>query len=181
MVNETIDLRPAPFALNKVGNLEYIELDYFTTKGCWEAQMDNYKSISHNTLAFTQLKDTITIHPLAALHPSKHIRNDEDLSWEEMLGAKNMLLHSMAKSVVWPVTHVESLAAFYINLEMHKRAGTAMGKRVLLLYQSWVRHEWFDTFKQREGFNISLIQDKLLYKMSEELNGSVILSKIKQV
>lgn len=180
-VNETIDPRPAPYALNKVGNLEYIELDYFTTKGCREAQMDNYKSISHDTLAFTQLEDTIAIRPLAALRPSKHIRNDEDLSWEEMLGAKNMLLRSMAKSAVWPVTHVESLAAFYVNLEMHERAGTAMGKRVLLLYQSRVRREWFDAFKRREGFNISLIQDKLLYKMSEELNGSVILSEIEQV
>ena len=38
-VNETIDLRPAPYALNKVGNLKYIELDYFMTKGCREAQM----------------------------------------------------------------------------------------------------------------------------------------------
>ena len=64
---------------------------------------------------------------------------------------------------------------------MHERAGTTMGKRVLLLYQSWVRREWFDTFKRREGFNISLIQDKLLYKMSKELNGSVILSEIEQV
>ena len=128
-----------------------------------------------------QLEDTIAIHPLAALRPSKHIRNDEVLSWEEMLGAKNILLHSMAKSAIWPVTHVESLAAFYVNLEMHERAGTAMGKRVLLLYQSRVRREWFGAFKRREGFNISLIQDKLLYKMSEELNGSVILSEIKQV
>ena len=56
-----------------------------------------------------------------------------------------------------------------------------MGKQVLLLYQSRVRREWFDAFKRREGFNISLIQDKLLYKMSEELNGSVILSEIEQV
>ena len=126
-VNETIDPRPAPYALNKVGNLEYIELDYFTTKGCREAQMDNYKSISHDTLVFMQLEDTIAIHPLAALRPSKHIRNDEDLSWEEMLGAKNMLLRSMAKSAVWPVTHVESLAAFYVNLEMHERCYVTVG------------------------------------------------------
>ena len=41
-VNETIDPTLVPYALNKVGNLKYIELDYFMTKGCREAQMDNY-------------------------------------------------------------------------------------------------------------------------------------------
>ena len=99
-VHETIDPKPAPYALGKVGNLEYIKLDYFTIRGCREVQMDNYKSISHDTLAFMQLEDTIMICPLASLSPSKHIRNDEDLSWEEMLGAKNMMLSFMAKSGV---------------------------------------------------------------------------------
>ena len=180
-VSETIDPRPAPYALSKVRNLEYIELDYFMMKGCREAQMDNYKSISHDTLAFMQLEDTIVIHPLASLRPSKQIRNDEDLSWEEMLGAKNMLLSFMAKLNVWPIPHVESLAVFYVNLELHPRAGTALGKRVLLLYQSWVRREWFDAFKRREGFNISLIQDKLLFSVAEELSGSVIFNEMEQV
>ena len=135
-VNEMINPRPAPYALGKVGNLEYIKLDYFTIRGCREVQMDNYKSISHDTLAFMQLKDTIVIHPLALLRPSEHIRNDEDLSWEEMLGAKNMMLSFMAKLGVWPIPHVESLAVFYINLELHPRAGNALVKWALLLYQS---------------------------------------------
>jgi hypothetical protein len=60
-VNESIELRPAPYALNKVNNLEYVELDYFTTRGCREAFADTYKSISHDTLAFTQLEDTIAM------------------------------------------------------------------------------------------------------------------------
>ena len=41
-VHETIDPKPAPYALGKVGNLEYIKLDYFTIRGCREVQMDNY-------------------------------------------------------------------------------------------------------------------------------------------
>ena len=135
-VNEMIDPKPAPYALGKVRNLEYIKLDYFTIRGCREAQMDNYKSISHDTLTFTQLEDTIAICPLASLCPSKHTRNDEDLSWEEMLGAKNMMLSFMAKLGVWPIPHMESLAVFYINLELHPRAGNALGKWALLLYQS---------------------------------------------
>lgn len=181
LVNEAIEPRPALYALNKLGNLEYIELDYFTMRGCREALMDTGKSISHDTLAFTQLEDTIAIRPLAALRPSKHIRNDKDLSWEEMLGAKNIMLRFMAKSGVWPVTHVESLAAFYVNLEMHQRVVLPFGKWVLLLYQSQVRCEWFDTFKRGEGFNISIIQDNLLRSIAEETNGNIVFNKIEQV
>ena len=136
MVSGMINPRPATYAISKVGNLEYIELDYFMVRSCKEARVDNYKSISQDTLAFTQLKDTIAIRPLATMRPSKHIRNDKDLSWEEMLGAKNLILRVMAKSGAWPVTHVESLALFYANLEMHKRADSDLGKRALLLYQS---------------------------------------------
>lgn len=67
MVSRTIDPRPTTYALNKVSNLEYIELDYFMVKSCREVRTDNYKSISQDTLAFTQLEDTIAIWPLAAL------------------------------------------------------------------------------------------------------------------
>ena len=50
-----------------------------------------------------------------------------------------------------------------------------------VLYQSQVRHEWYDAFKQKEGFNITLIQDKLLCSMAEEINQDIIFGKIKQV
>ena len=180
-VSGTIDPRPATYAISKVGNLEYIELDYFTVRSCREARADNYKSVSQDTLAFTQLEDTIAIRPLAAMRPSKHIRNDEDLSWEEMLGTKNLMLRVMAKSGVWPVTHVESLALFYANLEMHERAESDLGKRALLLYQSQVRREWYDAFKRKEGFNIALIQDKLLCSMAEEINRDIIFGEIERV
>ena len=44
------------------------------------ANADTAKSISHDTLAFAQIEDTIAIRPLAALRPSKYIRSDEELS-----------------------------------------------------------------------------------------------------
>ena len=33
-VEKWIEARPASYALNKLNNLEYVELDYFTTRGC---------------------------------------------------------------------------------------------------------------------------------------------------
>ena len=82
---EWIEPRPAQYALNKINHLEYVELDYFTIKGCHDAAADTNKSISQDTLAFTQVEGNIAIRPLATIRPSKHIRNDHDLSWEEMM------------------------------------------------------------------------------------------------
>jgi hypothetical protein len=142
-------------------------------KGCKEAAADTNKSISHNTLAFTQLSDTFTIHPMAALRPSKHIRNNKDLSWEEMLDAKNIMLHFMAKSGLWPAAHAMSIAMFFVNLDCHPRKSQKNGKKALLQYQSHIQCEWFDALKCDEGFNIELIQEDLLRAMAEELNDTI--------
>jgi hypothetical protein len=172
-VEKWIEPRPVSYALNKLNNLEYVELDYFTTRGCKDAAADNNKSVSHDTLAFTQMGDTFALRPMAALRPSKHIRNDEDLSWEEMLDAKNIMLHFMAKSGLWPVPHASSIISFYLNLEAHPRKGQKNGKKALMLYQSRVRREWFDALKRDEGFNIELIQEEYLRTVAEEINDSI--------
>jgi hypothetical protein len=98
-----------------------------------------------------------------------------------MLQAKNTMLHFIAKSGVWPVAHAQSLAAFYVNLELHPRKELPFGEQALMLYQSRVRREWFDAFKREEGFNIAIIQDTLLRSIAEELNGRIILNEIDQV
>ncbi len=176
-----IEPRPAPYAINKINSLEYIELNYFMVKGCREANADTSKSISQDTLTFTQLEDTIVIHPLAALRPSRTIRNNEDLSWEEMLQAKNTMLHFMAKSAVWPTANAESLAAFFVALELHPRVLQINGKKALLLYQSWARHKWFDALKRDEGFNIERIGEDLLQTLAEEVNKRVRDKEFDQV
>jgi hypothetical protein len=72
-VEKWIEARPASYALNKLNNLEYVKLDYFTTKGCKEATADTNSSFSQDTLTFTQVGDTFAIRPMSALRPSKHI------------------------------------------------------------------------------------------------------------
>ena len=44
-----IGARPVTYALNKLSNLEYVELDYFTPKSCKEASTNAYKSVSNDT------------------------------------------------------------------------------------------------------------------------------------
>ncbi|KAH9012070.1 hypothetical protein EDB85DRAFT_1877935 [Lactarius pseudohatsudake] len=181
VIGDSIEPRPAPYAVNKLNNLEYIELDFFTTKGCKEASADTGRSISHDTLAFAQLEDTITVRPLAAVRSSKNIRNDEDLSWEEMLQAKNTMLRLMAKSATWSATHAQALAAFFIALELHPRVQQLNGKRTLLLYQSHVRREWFEALKRDEGFNIEHIGEPLLRSFAEEIDRKVQREEFDQV
>ena len=36
-ISEWIEPRPVQYAINKVNSLEYIKLDYFTTRGCRDA------------------------------------------------------------------------------------------------------------------------------------------------
>ena len=135
-VGKWISARLSTYTLNKLNNLEYVELDYFATKGCREAMANSNKSVSQDTLTFTQVGDSFAIRPMAAVRPSKQIRNDEDLSWEEMMDAKNVMLHFMAKSTVWQEEHATALTTFYINLNCHQRKEQKNGKIALLLYQS---------------------------------------------
>ena len=101
------------------------ELDYFTIEGCSEASANTDKSITQNAPTFTQEEGTIAIRPLAAIRPSKHIRNDHGLSREEMMDARNTTLHYMALSKVGPEAHAKSLVYFYYALDTHPRKALA--------------------------------------------------------
>ncbi|KAH9006676.1 hypothetical protein EDB84DRAFT_1604955 [Lactarius hengduanensis] len=45
----------AQYAINKINNLEWVELDYFTLKGCRDAAADSSKSTNQDAFAFAQL------------------------------------------------------------------------------------------------------------------------------
>ncbi|KAF8268163.1 hypothetical protein EI94DRAFT_1800747 [Lactarius quietus] len=166
-----LDFEPASYALGKIHTWEYIKLDYFTAKGCREAVEAN-RSTSHDTLALTQLGGTIAIGPLAA-KPSRHVRMDEELSWEEMFNTKNVLLHFMDKSGVWPIAHSECVANFFFNLKVHPRKLQTNGKKALIVYQAWAHHEWFDALQRKQGFNLAIIQEELLCSIAEEVNEGI--------
>jgi hypothetical protein len=94
-----VEARPAQYAIDKLQNLQYVELD-FTIRGCMEAAGDSTRSISQDTLTLAQFKGAISLRPLAAQRASKNIRSDRDLSWKEMFEAKNTMLHYMGLSGV---------------------------------------------------------------------------------
>jgi hypothetical protein len=176
-----IEARPSQYAIEKINALQYVELDYFTVRGCTEAAAESSRSINQDTLALMQLEGTVALRPIGAQRSSRNIRSDEDLSWEEMFDAKNTMLHLMEKSGNWPAAHAESLAAFYFELELHPRRLLPNGKKTLLLYQSRTRLEWFAALKRGEGFNIKLICEELLRSCADIVNEQVRKEEMEQV
>ena len=96
-IEKWVEARPAAYALNKLSNLEYVELDYFTPRSCRGATTDAIKSSNHDTLTFSQVGNTFAMRPLATLRPSKHVRNDEELSWEDMMDATNIIRKNLPR------------------------------------------------------------------------------------
>ena len=178
-IDRWVEPRPSSYALSKVRTWEYIELDYFTAKGCRDAA-DADRSTGHDTLALTQLGGTIAIGPLAS-KPSRHVRMDEELSWEEMLDAKNILLHFMDKVGTWPCAHMELIAVFFFNLKVHLRKLQKNGKKVLIVYQAHVQRKWFDALQRKQGFNIALIQEELLHSYTDKVNDDICDRNFEQV
>ncbi|KAF8261334.1 hypothetical protein EI94DRAFT_1481599, partial [Lactarius quietus] len=172
-IEKWIEPRPTSYALHKLDNLEYVELNYFTERGCKQAGVQAARTFSNDALGLTQQEGSIPLHPMASLKPSSHIRGDKELSWEEVFDAKNVMLHFMNKSGVWPCPHSESIASFYFNLELHPRKLQLNGRCALIHYQSRVRHEWFDALKRDQGFNIELIQEDLLRAIADKLNNAI--------
>jgi hypothetical protein len=77
--------RTSGYALNKIKNLQYVELDYFTIKGCHEAQLEHEVTSNHNTLGLTRVNNIASFQPISSLKPSKNTHQDEEFSGEEMV------------------------------------------------------------------------------------------------
>jgi hypothetical protein len=97
-----------------------------------------------------------------------------------MLEAKNTMLHFMDK-FNWPPAHTNSVALFYVALELHPRRLQTNGKKALLKHQDNVRREWFSALGRDEGFNIEIIQELLLRSCADLVNDHVRESEMEQV
>lgn len=168
-IPDFIKPRPAQYALNKISALEYVKLDYFSLRGCNEAITNSGSIAEQDAFSLTQVDGAFTIRP-STQRASRNIRRDEDLPWEEMVQAKNMMLEFIADSKAWPERHAEALAGFFCTLELHPRTLQPNGKQVLLRYQAKARREWYLALQRNEGFNIETIGEELLRSLAETVN-----------
>jgi hypothetical protein len=161
--------RPSNYALNKIKNLKYVELDYFTIKGCTGAQVEREMTSNHDTLGLTRLDNVAVFQPISSLKPSKNIRRDEELGWEEMVFAKNKMLEQMTISGVWPATHIKATLMLFVELENHPVRSQHLGNQIVVVYAARARRHWFDMIEQDRGFNLGKIGDDLMRNVTHEV------------
>ena len=65
-VEDALAPRPAPFAINKLDNFEYVELWYFTPEGCADAS-DFSKSSADEAFGLAQIDDVMALKPISSL------------------------------------------------------------------------------------------------------------------
>lgn len=160
-VKDTSQLRPSRYAIHKLEEREYIELQYFTLEGCTEAAKFD-RTVAQDAFTFAKSEDTLILKPMASYKPSSKVIPDKDLTWRQMSIARASLLHYMSKTG-WPDQHVVSLAEFYLNLESHPTRLEANGDAILLMYQAQVRREWHEALRSTSdelAFDISIINKK---------------------
>jgi hypothetical protein len=170
MADSLITPRPSPFALNKLKNLEYVELSYFTPEGCATAAEES-KSTSEEAFGLTKLDDFVALKPVASFRASKNVIKDKDLTWRQMTMGKSSMLHHMNK-LGWPEKHINALAHFYFVLEDHPMRLRPNGDKILIIFQATIRREWHDALDRNEGFNIAKINPETLRAVADQFYDS---------
>ncbi|KAF8813989.1 hypothetical protein BYT27DRAFT_7083055 [Phlegmacium glaucopus] len=168
---ETIMPRPSPFAINKLKNFKYVELSYFTAEGCSAAMEDRDvgKTTADKAFGIAEINGMMALKPIASLKAAKHVIKDKDLTWRQMTMGKNSMLHHMNK-FGWPEKHINTLPHFYFKLEDHPMQLRPYGDEILIAFQAVIRREWHDALEQKEGFNITNINETTLQAIADEFH-----------
>lgn len=179
MVKDFIAPRPAPYALRRLEDFEYVELWYFTQEGCADATQ-NQRTQNEDTYGLTKVDEMVSLRPVSALRASKNAIQDVDLTWRQMAIAKTTLIKQLTK-YRWPERNIMALAQFFMNLEVHEYRQRPFGEQALLVYQARVRREWHDSLKQNQGFNLANINETLLQTIYQEILNKKQVESIKEV
>lgn len=179
MVSEERVLEPSEYALSRLRKYQYVELWYFTEKGCIEASRLSRPS-DLDTLTFTCVDSILELQPSRAVAQSKDVIQDQDLSWVEMTAAKNNMIDHMRKCG-WSDGYLISLMKFYLALETHPLHGRnhgdhghSYGDQALLVYQAEVRRSWHQEMLKGENhrlFDIATINRERLKAIEDDLHA----------
>lgn len=128
--------------MGKLKFFNFVELWYFTDKGCHEAQ-DSSRAHSNDAYGLTKIDDLVMLKPVVSFKASCNVVSDADLTWRQLNIGKNTMLRYM-DLCGWPPKHIQSFTHFYFNLELDPMCAHPNGKKVLIVYQAKVRRQWHD-------------------------------------
>ncbi|KDQ58868.1 hypothetical protein JAAARDRAFT_192448 [Jaapia argillacea MUCL 33604] len=117
IVGDVITPHPSPYALNKLQNFKLVKLFYFTHEGCLDATQHAHTT-ADDAFGLTKADGFVTLRPVAAFKALRNIVQDEDLTWDQMILAKDNMLNHM-EQMGWSVKHVTALVTFFFNIECH--------------------------------------------------------------
>ncbi|KAG9311322.1 hypothetical protein JVU11DRAFT_8419 [Chiua virens] len=156
--SSTLTRRPSQYALTKRSFFKYVEIWYFTPKGCLEASHLHHTN-TDDTFGITNNNDVLTLRSVMSF-----------------LQGRNIFLH-YAKQLGWPAKHLDNLALFFWNLENHPLHDMLQGDHVILHYTEHIRHQWHDKIKykleEEEVFNIGLMNDALMNLITLEVSMTI--------
>ncbi|KAG1900881.1 uncharacterized protein F5891DRAFT_1187964 [Suillus fuscotomentosus] len=133
-VSDVIILRPSQFVLQKVKNMEFVKLWYFSPDSCCEAR-DWNKSSTDDTLGLEKIDGIVTLKSFSSFKASNKALQDHDLSWRQFDMAKTSFLVHIEKAS-WPDKHQMTLALFFMLITNHEHRLCLRGEKILLHYAS---------------------------------------------
>ena len=174
--------RPCQKAINKLENLEFVELWFFTFAGC-QITKDAALSEEDSTLSLTQENGNIQLRRSTSTASYKHlIIPDEHLTWKDLLQAKNVFLEYIARNG-WPKPYLQMFTDFYCRLELRSelRQAHGHGEKVLILYHARARREWFDSVRLKSPFDISVFDEDWMTEAHKEMWDNVHMQGIRNI
>lgn len=122
-----------------------------------------------NTFGFINSDLGLKLKSVNDLHAYKKAIPDENLTWDQVLEARSVLLREL-EAVGWNSSVIDAFAAMFYNLEMHPVKRKTYRKQTLVLYQAKVCQEWHDCKDLgRPLFNIGHINDKVMAQCEEKI------------
>lgn len=166
-VGDTIIPNPSQYALTKLGNFQWIELWYFSPEACHEAAQQAY-STSDDVFGIAKTEDSLGFRQISTARASRNVIQDKDLTWRTFSLSKTNYVNHITKAS-WPQLHVQSIVDLFFELDNHPWRTRLNGERVLLLYLDRVRKEWHTRLATGIGFNIAIINTRLLDEVNDEV------------
>lgn len=167
-----LDVLPASHVMKKLEKKEFVELWYFTAKGCRDAASLE-STAPDETFSIINTDNGLMLQSVGATAVSSKVVKDEFLSFEQWTEGKEGLLSCM-EICGWKSYEIQELAKFFFRLGRHPLKKEDFGLRAVMRYQEQVRRNW--TLAIRKGSNayaISDINDTLIQNFHRQILNEV--------
>ncbi|KAJ7219524.1 hypothetical protein GGX14DRAFT_355831 [Mycena pura] len=164
-----IEARISAFAQKKLEKRKYCPLYPFTTAGLTEAAAALMSSAEDGSSVRLGRSDDneLTFQTGPSSNTHKNMIRDENLTHREF----GLGWHRYIKEIEragWSKLHVDALTQFFYGLDTHSLHEQDHGSQIIRIYADRYRLEWFNTLGTANSFNLAIINEVLLTKISNE-------------